>query len=362
MGYPCQKKLYHVYLSNKIEIAYMSLPAHFAIDFGTHSLKLVNLANKGKNWELRNISTAQTPPDALNSYKEEHKMQLADAIKGLVSDSKVSTKNVAVALPESAVFSRVLTIPKVSDSEVQDAVYWQLKQFLPYPIEEVQSDYTPLTVDPDGKRKILAVAAPKKLVDLYVNVLELAGLTPVAIESETLSIIRAVKYAHDIKDAVVLDFGATTTDMAIMKDGELFFSQSISTGSDLLTKALVNEFQLSYSQAEEYKRVYGMRSDAVDGKIRNALKPVLDMISTEILRGIEFYKTKVGAVPPNTAILVGEASLLPALSDYLNSILGYEVVVSDPWRPIIVSNNVAELVSKSSPAFAVSIGLCLKED
>lgn len=340
----------------------MALPAHFAVDFGTHSLKLVNLGSKGKSWELKNIATAQTPPDSLNSYKEEHRVMLADAVKALAADAKVPYKNVAVALPESAVFSRVLTIPKVTDTEVEDAVYWQLKQHLPYPIEDVQSDYTPLTVDTEGKRKVLAVAAPKKLVDLYIDILERAGLTPVAIESETLASLRAIKYAHDVNEGVILDFGSTTTDMAIMRDGELFFSQSIATGSDLLTKALVNEFQLSYSQAEEYKRVYGMRSDAVDGKIRTALKPVLDIIITEVLRGIEFYKTEIGSVPPTSAFLTGEASLLPALPEYLNSILGYEVQVADPWRPIVVPNNVAELVQKSSPAFAVTIGLCMKDE
>ena len=340
----------------------MALPLHFSIDFGTHSLKLVYIVQKGNSWELKNIGSIQTPQDVLNSYKEEHKAQLIEAIKTLVSEAKVPIREVAVALPENAVFSRVLTIPKVSNEEVNDAVYWQLKQFLPYPIEDVQSDFTPLSVEASGQRKMLAVAAPKKLVELYVDILEKAGLIPVAIESETLSIIRSIKYAHDVKDAVILDFGSNSTDMAIMKDGELFFSQSIATGSDLLTKALVNEFQLSYAQAEEYKRIYGMKSDAVDGKIKNALKPVVDMIITEVMRGIEFFKTEVGAVPPTLAILSGEAALLPALPEYLEAILGYSVQVADPWRPIVVPNNVAEIVRKSSPAFTVSIGLCLKNE
>ena len=216
----------------------MALPLHFAIDFGNHSLKLVNLVQKGKSWELKNIGSIQTPPETLNSYKEEHKTLLVDALKSLVAESKVPYKEVAVALPESSVFSRVLTIPKVSDEEVTDAVYWQLKQYLPYPVEDVQSDFTSLVVEPSGQRKLLAVAAPKKLVELYIEILERAGLVPVAIESETLSILRSIKYAQEARNAVVLDFGSNSTDMAIMKDGELFFSQSIATGSDLLTKAL----------------------------------------------------------------------------------------------------------------------------
>jgi type IV pilus assembly protein PilM len=338
------------------------IPPHFSIDFGNNTLKLVYITRRGGGWDLRSIASVQTPPGTLNSYKDEHKQQLIDSIKELVVDSRVPIKEVAVALPESAVFSRVLTVPKVGDNELTDAVYWQLKQFLPYPIEEVQSDFTELMTDPTGQKKILAVAAPKKLVQLYVEILEKAGLVPVAIESETLSILRAIKGNHNIADGIVLDFGAQSTDMAVMLGGELFFSQSISTGSDLLTKALVNEFQLSYAQAEEYKRAYGINPTVADGKIYNILKPVIDMIVTEVLRGLEFYKGEIGKVPPSTVFICGEAALLPALPEYLKSVLGSEVYIADPWKTVSVPGGMAEVVKKSAPGFCVSVGLCMKEE
>lgn len=338
------------------------IPPHFSIDFGNNTLKLVYITRRGNGWDLRNIASVQTPPGTLNSYKEEHKTQLIDAIKELVTDARVPIKEVAVALPESAVFSRVLTVPKVGENELNDAVYWQLKQFLPYPIEEVQSDFTELITDAEGQKKILAVAAPKKLVQLYVEILEKAGLSPVAIESETLAILRAIKVAHGMRDAVILDFGAQSTDMAVMLGGELYFSQSISTGSDLLTKALVNEFQLSYAQAEEYKRAYGLNPTAADGKIYAVLKPIIDIIVTEVLRGLEFYKTEIGKVPPSAIMLCGEAALLPALPEYLKAVLGSETVVADPWKMVTVSGGMAEIVKKSSPGYCVSVGLCLKEE
>lgn len=338
------------------------IPQHFAIDFGNNSLKLVHLARRGAGWELRNIATVQTPQGVLNSYKDEHKAQLVESIKELVIDARAPIKEVAVALPENAVFSRVLTVPNVTDSELTDAVYWQLKQLLPYPIEEVQSDFTQLTVDDKGQKKILAVAAPKKLVQLYVEILEKAGLVPVAIESETLSIIRSVKYSEGLNDAIILDFGAQSTDMAVMLGGELYFSQSISTGSDLLTKAIVNEFQLSFAQAEEYKRAYGLNAAQAEGKIYMVLKPVIDIIVTEVLRGIEFYKTQIGSVPPSTIILCGEASLLPGLPEYLKSVLGFEVRLADPWKLVSVSGNMSDIVKKTAPGYSVAVGLCLKQE
>jgi len=339
-----------------------AIPSHFSIDFGNNTLKLVYVTRRGNGWELRNFGAVTTPPGALNSYKEEQKLQMIEAIKALVADSRVPIKEVAVALPEATVFSRVITIPPVKEEETQDAIYWQLKQMLPYPIEEVQSDFSILETNEKGEKKVLAVAAPKKLVTLYVELLEKAGLNPVAIESETLSVMRSIKYAHRVTDAVLLDFGAQNTDMAVMLNGELYFSQSISTGSDLLTKALATEFQLSYAQAEEYKRAYGVLPNVAEGKIANALKPVVDIIVTEVLRGLTFYKTQIGKEAPTTTILSGEAALLPGLVDYLKNSFQGEVMISNPWNNITVAPSVLEIVSKSAPGFGVAIGLCLKEE
>lgn len=340
-----------------------SLPPHIAVDFGSHSLKLIQLVKQRNDiWEVKALSSVQTPPEVTNSYKEEHKTQLVESMKELVADANPTIKEVAVALPENTVFSRVLTIPKVSDDELTATIYWQLKQYLPYPIEDVQSDHTVLSVDQTGQRKVLVVAAPKKLVDLYVEILERAGLLPVAVESETLASLRTIRNTQSVTDAVILDLGANSTDMAIMVNSELFFSQSIGTGSDLLTKALVNEFQLSYAQAEEYKRSFGMKQDVGEGKVKNAIKPVLDIIITEVMRGIEFFKTEIMMQPPAKVILTGEGALLPALSEYVNSVLGYEVSLADPFEKVVLPEKLQATLKQSGPAYTVAIGLCMKED
>jgi len=338
------------------------IPPHFSIDFGNNTLKLVYITKKGNSWELKSFGAVQTPQGALNSYKEEQKLQMIEAIKSLVADARVPVNEVAVSLPEGTVFSRVITLPTVKDEEIQDAIYWQLKQLLPYPIEEVQSDFTVLETNEKGEKKILAVAAPKKLVSLYVELLEKAGLNPVAIESETLSIMRSVKYSHSLEDAVLLDFGAQSTDMAVILGGELYFSQSISTGSDLLTKAIATEFQLSYPQAEEYKRAYGLIETAAEGKIYRVLKPVIDIIGTEILRGLTFYKTQIGRQPPSTVVISGEAALLPGLQDFLKNTMNSEIVMANPWNDISMSANMKDTVTKTAPGFCVSVGLCLKTE
>ena len=101
----------------------------------------------------------------------------------------------------------------------------------------------------------------------------------------------------------MLDFGANSTDMSIMLDGYLVFSQSISIGSDSLTQSVINKFNFEYKQAEEYKRNYGVVENVLEGKIYQVLSPILESIMLEVSRGIEFYKNKTLSPSPTDFLL-----------------------------------------------------------
>jgi len=80
------------------------------------------------------------------------------------------------------------------------------------------------------------------------------------------------------RSVVMLDFGANSTDMSIMADGYLVFSQSISIGSDSLTQSIINKFNFDYNRAEEFKRNYGLIPNVLEGKIFSSLTPIMDSI------------------------------------------------------------------------------------
>jgi type IV pilus assembly protein PilM len=337
---------------------------HVGIDFGNHSVKAVELKDLASPTpSLINFGSQPTPHGVINSADEDHQKKLSDAIRELYSGSKIKNTKVVLAIPESAVFTRFLELPGIKDDEIQNAVFYEAKQYIPIPIEDVQMSYIKIGFNADKNApRVLLVAAPRKIVDIYINVADKAGLEPIAIETESIAMGRAMFRATQEKQLVMLDFGADTTDMSVMSDGYLVFSQSISIGSDALTQAIVNQFNFEYVQAEEYKRNYGLMQDMLEGKVALALKPIVDSIITEVRRGIEFYKSKTLMAAPTKYLLNGDGALLPGLDAYIASSLNVSSEIADPWNNIKVPAKFESVINKSRPSYSVAIGLALKDE
>lgn len=338
------------------------LPDHVGIDFGNYSVKAVELSGIRSKPTLVGFGSEAIPAGVLNSEEEGNQKKLSSALKSLYRGAGIRNKKVVLAIPESAVFTRYITLPGLKENELETAVFFKAKQYIPIPIEEVQMSYVILGFDEaKSSYNILLVAAPKKTIDLYLGVVAQAGLEPLAIETESIAIGRAIYKATEVKHMVALDFGSKTTDVSVMYDGKMIFSQSIAIGSDSMTQALVNQFGFEYAQAEQYKRNYGVTPNILENKIYNSLKPILDAMLVEVQRGIEFYKTTTLRPPPRDFFLAGEGALLPGLPDYIQTTFGINAKVGDPWANINVPKKLEPIVAKNKPNFAVAIGLALKE-
>lgn len=340
------------------------LPDHVGIDFGNHSVKVVELKGiQTDSPSLENFGSQRTPHGVINSEDEVHQKQLADAVKTLFSTARIKNNKVVVALPESSVFTRFLEFPGVKPEELENAVYYQAKEFIPMPIDQVQMSYVQIGFNQEKSApRVLLVAAPRKVIDIFVNVVERAGLETIAVETESVAMGRAMYRATKIKHMVMLDFGSTSTDMSILLDEQLVFSQSIAIGSDSLTQAIVNKFNFEYEQAEEYKRNYGIVEGMLEGKIFTTLKPIVDAIITEVNRGIEFYKNKTLAPAPKNILLNGDGALLPGLAEYISKTMSVEAIMANPWQNIVVPERFKNIITKSPASYSVAIGLALKDE
>lgn len=340
------------------------LPAHVGIDFGTHSVKAVELTGIGSDRPtLVNLGSQLTPKGVINSEDQKDQKKLAEVLKKLYSSSGIKNKNVVMALPEFSVFTRFLEFPGVKREELRDAVYFEAKQYIPMPLKEVQLSYVPIGFNEEKNApRVLVVAAPRKTIDIYINIANKAGVDLIAIETEAVAMGRAMYKSSGKKNIVVLDFGANSTDMSILSEGYLVFSQSVAIGSDSLTQAIINKFNFQYQRAEEFKRNYGVVEGVLEGKIHSVLSPILESIMVEVRRGVEFYKNRTLSVSPSEYLLSGDGALLPGLADYVSKSLGVKASVANPWNNINVNNKFKDIVAKSGASYSVAIGLALKDE
>jgi type IV pilus assembly protein PilM len=339
------------------------LPDHVGIDFGTHTVKAVELKDVTTTPKLVNLGSQLTPAGVINSEERQDQKRLAEALKLLYDNSRIRNTSVVMAIPEFSVFTRFLEFPGVKQEELKESIHYEAKQYLPVPVEDVQMSYIVIGFNEQKNApRVLLVAAPKKIIETYMNIANFANLDLVAIETESVAMGRAMFRSLKKKDCVMLDFGANSTDMSIMTNGSLVFSQSISIGSDSLTQAIVNSFNFDYKRAEEFKRAYGLIPNALEGKIYAVLTPIIESIMVEVRRGVEFYKNKTMTMAPSEYLLNGDGAVLPGLTEYISKSLGVSAQVANPWFNILVDNKYKNIVAKSGASYSVAIGLSLKEE
>ncbi len=344
----------------------MQLPDFFGLDIGNSSIKVAEIDRKSPDHaKLVAFSSIPTPPGLINSEDKMAKDRLAGKIKDLLSSSKIKTRKCVAALPEASIFTRLITVPEVDEAKLEELIYWEARQYIPLPLAEVQLDYIPVaTKENQGKSmtQLLLVAAPKNLVNRYIETSEMAGLELLALETETIATSRAVTFATGATDPImVLDFGSNGTDMSVITGGKMIFSQSLSTGSDAMTKAIASDFNLELSQAEQYKVAYGLDKTQAEGKIYKSIEPIIQIIADEVNRTLNFFRTQLTDTVPKMIYMVGDGAKLKGLDQYLSVKTGVTASIINPTEKIEIPKNVLpEVQQQSMVGFTVAIGLGLK--
>lgn len=334
-----------------------------ALDIGSHSIKLIELARDKNAYTVVAAGSTLTPPKSLSANSAVDQGAIAEAIKKLIHDTGSKSRVVNIALPESQVITRIIEVPQLSTRELASAIRWEAEQYIPLPLEQVTVDFTVLrdsTVTGTNKMEVLLVASPKVLVEKYVSILERADLEPNAVETEIIATSRAlVRSATAVKTAMIVSIGAQTTDLAILRGGILAFTRSISAGGEALSRSLAQGLGFEFAQAEQFKKTYGLEKDKLEGKIVGAVKPIMDTIIGEISRAIAFYQEKYNDDHIGVILLSGGTARLPGMVVYLAQSLSAEVQLANPWVGIRREARFGVL-DPEGPVFTVAVGLALR--
>lgn len=334
------------------------------LDIGSKTIKVVELDKEGSNWRLKAsgiVGYTGTPVEHVKDDKE--LANIAQVIKKLYKEAGISKKQVAIALPEPQVFTRTIRFPLLTDQEIASAVKWEADQYIPIPVEEAIIQHQVLERRENASPPevlVLLVAAPRALVQKYVRLVQAAGLVTIAVETELISLVRALAPAD--QTSLLIDFGARSTDIAIAKKGKLSFSRSIPTAGEAFTRAVAQGLGVEYQQAEQYKKAYGLSSSQLEGKVKNAIDPVFRMVADEIKKAIHFYQTEEKGEAPKSIILSGGSAGMPEAVSSLSRQLNLEVVVGNSFSGVAVDPQTAKALAPYAPLYSIAVGLALRGD
>lgn len=337
------------------------------LDIGFSTVKAVVISHKENPPKLISFGSIPSPQPGIISDSDLDLEAVGAAVKTLITQMNPPTKEVVIALPESHIFTRVVyDLPYLTDDELVQAIKYAAEEFVPMPINEVnlnfQIIYRSPTKGPKSRTVVFVVATPKQVVDKYLKVLTSAEIKPVAIETEVIAAARSlVAFNPYSPTTLIIQMGAVATDYSVVSEGLILLTRSIATGGVALTRAIAQSFNFELTQAEEYKKAYGLQEEQLEGKLFQVLKPIIDVMLSEARKVIQAHETQNPQRLVKRVVLTGGGSALPGIVIYFANSLGLEVQEADPWGAVSKDEDMKKKTATQSPIYSVAVGLALRK-
>jgi len=341
-----------------------------AIDLGMQTVTMaVFQAAPGGGATLASLAHADLLPDP--SADGSRYGQLRIALSELRTKTGWKDGAVACAIPSQGVFSRFVQIPKVDPERVDQMLYFEAQQNVPYPIEEVVWAYQVLPEKGDDKLNALIIATKTDALSDTIGALREAKLTPDLIETSTVALYNAFRFNYpDARgSSLLIDIGARTTNLLFIEQEELFI-RTLPIGGNSITAALHKRFDTrTFNEVEDFKRAEGLipppgnfsgsanEEIAEMGKIA---RTVMTRIHNEITRSITFYRTNQGGAPPMQVYLAGGGASLPYTLEFFNEKLSLPIEFFNPLRRVQIASTVdGEEATRTAHRLGSCVGLAL---
>jgi len=265
------------------------------------------------------------------------KEDLKKYLRGLIGNpkfGKIRTNKIIFSLPESKGYVLIFDLPeKLSPNKILEFVKLKARENFPHPLEEIYFDYQ------ISDKEVLLIAAPKKIVEDYLEVFRDCNLIPLALEIESLSLARSLIENEKIP-ILIADIGARTTNLSIFDQGKLRLSFSVPIAGNKFSQVLSEKLNLSKEAVERLKREIGLDPKFQEGRVFLILQKEIQGIIEEAKKILNYFQEKSRLQPASRAseigkiILAGGSAALPHLPEYLAENLEKEVKIGDPWVKI----------------------------
>ncbi len=343
------------------------------VDVGTSKLKVVELKKAaGGKAELSTYGMAAIPPDVVRADSDTSNAQVSQALKAVLTKARIRAKRVYASLPGFSVFSQEIVLPgtgfaknelnRIVKQEAGLHVQGDLSQMI-LDWEILEDILPPGAPNPTHEEtKVLLTAAPRAVVERYDRIFRSAGLELVSLETESMALVRSL-IGRDRLPAMIVDIGATATDIIVVESGMPRFTRTLDTGGLAMTQAIAKSLQVSFEQAEQFKKDVGLQSGQQTSQTNTGtpqgMTPIVDQILKEIGIVLARFKEQRG-IPMERIVLAGGAAKLIGFDTLLSERLNIPAAIGNPFARVLHEPELDTLLTDVGPDLGVAIGLSMK--
>jgi len=344
----------------------------FGLDIGAYSIKFVELSETSKGYKLENLGITRTPPESIVDGEIINTPAVSEAIRALLKEKKVKTKNVAIGIGgHASVMQKKVKVPIMSKEELENHIKWEAEQHLPsgLTIDEVYMDFVILdTLPEEGQMEVSLLFAKRDLVNSYVALIKELGYDPVVVDYNAFALQNCFRLNYSVSEdetVVLLDIGASMYTVNIIKgDKSLHVRDVARNAGNQITEELQKSLGLDYENADEMKRNYGKEGAEISAEAEKIIKEATSTVVENIVKDL---KRALGTLPPDSSVskiyISGGTPLLGEFVDMLKNSAEMEVEYINPFKQISIPSKGIDttLIEEIPSVFSVAVGLAMRK-
>jgi type IV pilus assembly protein PilM len=343
-------------------------PPLIGLDIRSSSVRLVELAQTPSGeLVLERLASEPFEKGWITDGQIEKFDEVAGALKRVMHKSGSKTRDVVMAMPQSAVITKKILLPAgLRDEDMELQVETEANQYLPFALNEVSLDYSVIgpSASSAGDVEVLIAASRKDRVQDRQGVAEAAGLRPVVLDIEShasrLAMSRLVSTLPDQgRDTLValFELGADTTSLKVLRGDEMLYDRDQTFGGSQLTQLISRQYGCSFEEAEARK----LSLDLPEDYESTLLAPFVDSLSQEIVRALQYFFTSTPHHQVHGVMLAGGTATLPGLKARVAELTGYACSIVNPFEHMRLAASLRESrVRRDAPAYLTACGLAMR--
>jgi type IV pilus assembly protein PilM len=331
----------------------------FALDIGTTAVRVVELSHSGHGWNLQHFGVTPIDIQLSESTAAADVRRLGEVITSVINSSGVHTKNVVIGVPSSKMFTTVVEMPNVPKNELNQTIKYQADNYVPMNADEAKIDWAVIGESPNDKSKIevLLASVPNTFTEARLDLLEGLGLNVVAIEPDSLAIVRSL-LPDGVQDGrLIIDMGDFSTDLAVTLGDSPRLVRSIPIGFQTFVKAAQQNLGVEPQQAQQLMLKFGLQPGRLEDQVVRAVNSSVEQFTNEVMKSIKFFQTKYPNIGVSGILVSGYSAVIPGFIDVLTQHTNIAGQMATPWQHVNVPVAEQEKLAPLSSQFAVAVGL-----
>lgn len=311
-------------------------PLVLGLDIEDTYLKYVLLRHKSKTVQILKFGKHRIPVS--NDGRPVFEKQLLFKLFGSTVPSK--GVKIVLGLEGQGVVTKHSTYPTLPKKELLQTIAFEIQSEMGIEEDAVElvTDYRKLGMNSDSTNLFDYIALGSTL-DTIKNKLEPLvemGVIPHKIIPNTVAISNLLPFIPELtqyRNVGILDIGSRSSIFMILREGRLFFLRDILVGADDFTRAITGTIfhegkaiQFSNDEATEFLKKFGypigfsegmMFQGAPLAEVGALMRPVVERLTGEIQRSVDFYSEKAESEKVDALFLLGDGANLKHLHEVL---------------------------------------------